>query len=107
MNPWTDKRWKVIAWGATVIIGLGIVFVALRLLLGKRGPVATGGAITRAVNKARDNIAVANAKAAVEMSDAHAKEQSVKAEMASIAADDDEERRLARLINLRQRVQKP
>jgi FAD/FMN-containing dehydrogenase len=104
MNPWKDKRWKVVAWGVTTVVLAGLGYLLLRLLIGRRGPVADAGKLTKVVTAARNQIVEANAKAAVELAIARTQDQGVKDELASIAADDDEARRLSRLVGLRQRV---
>jgi hypothetical protein len=108
MNPWKDARWKVVAWGVTVVLGAGLLVLLLRLLLaGKRGPVSDGGVLTKAVNTARHNIAEANALAAVKVAAAHTQEKDVHVEMGSIAVDLDDDRRLSRLVSLRKRLTRP
>jgi hypothetical protein len=104
VSPWKDPRWKVVTWGVITVLGAGLFFLLLRLLMGKRGPVSDGGVLTKAVTTARNNIAEANALAAVRMAVARTQEKDVHVEMGSISMDLDDDRRLSRLVSLRQRL---
>lgn len=100
---WTEvKRRLKSAWAA-----LGVALLALgaaaALLLGRRRERQSIETDTK-IDEARDRIAAANARAAIEIHVARAKDETVRAELADIAKDRDGQRKRQRLLELERRV---
>ena len=103
-NAWTSPRWRVVTIAALILVGVGAAWLVVTLLGGRRRAGGSSAALAKIIDKARSDISTANARAAVELAIAKQQDDGTRLELDSIAADPDEQRRLARLVSLRERV---
>jgi hypothetical protein len=99
------KRRLKTVWVVLAALAAGAVAVAAFALSRKKNQAAANERLDDVLGKAAEKVAVANARAAIEIHVAETKEAGVRAELQEIVRDPDIDQRSQRLIELAARVE--